>query len=600
MQLVPAILALLAASACLSNQAAAQTAGPIAGELQKPAPKSHRALNASDDLRNLYDVGAYRLSLTIDPKLRLLSGVVAMEATTTTSKVRRIAMDLFANWEVRSVQLLEGELSFEQNLIGPDLAHKHVGDHLFVDLPKPLEAEQKFRIAVSYKGTPPAPRGNGKRKPQHGFFWGTSADGSPRVDVSCQYIGSHSWWPSKAAYFHPEDKPDRVLISLTVPQDLVAVSIGNLVSKSRPKPGWQTWNWRLDTPVPTWAVSFAIGPYVRIEREVTLPGLKQPLSLSFYACPENVERAKAQLATVPTILKVYTERFGPYPYPHAKLAIVDTLAVSSAGATLISYGSDYPAWEASQQDTKAKPQCEADAGFDAILAHELAHIWWGHNISARSWKDVWLHESFANYGTYLVRESLLGRAAADKDLFNWQSKISSKSRIFPGERAAYSSQMSLRSALWLKGPLVLNQLRHYVGDDEAWFGALRDLQSQHHLGFADTSDLVALLEARTGHDWSPYFDAWYYSSGHPRVDVRVRIVDNGLSIAASNDSRSGPGSRVPLDLVWYEAERKQERRIWLKPGDNKVFIDSTSRPSRVEATGLERLLARIAVRLEDR
>ncbi|MFT7678018.1 MAG: aminopeptidase N [Planctomycetota bacterium] len=592
MHLRPALLALTLAVACFPSWAAA---GPQIG--RTPAPVAHA--RASEDLRELYDVGTYLLHLELDPKNRILSGVVAMEATTTASKVRRVALDLFESWEVQSVELLEGKLSFEHDLSGLALAHKHVGDHLFIDLPRPYAAEEHFRVAVRYAGTPPAPLGSEKRKPEHGFFWGTSKDGSPRVDVSCQYVGSHSWWPCKAAYFHPEDKPDRVLVALTVPEDLTAVSVGNLVSTSKPKAGKRTWRWSLDAPTPTWAVGFAVGPYTRIDQEVYLSGLKKPLSLSFYACPENVERARAQLATVPQILEVYSERFGPYPYPHNKLAIVDSLAASSAGATLVSYGSNYPAWNAREEVGVGKPECEADAGLDPILAHELAHIWWGQSVSARSWKDVWLHESFANYGVNLVREDLLGRDAADEDLFGWQTKVSSKSRVFPGEDAAYSSQKSLRSAIWLKGPLVLNQLRHYVDDDQAWFGALREMQSKHHLGFADTADLIALLEYRTGQNWSPYFNAWYYGSGRPRVDGVVYVMDNELSINANNEWRSGKGSRVPLDLVWFEGELKRKHRVWLRPGNNQYSIETKSRPQDVEIVNLERLLARIAVKPED-
>lgn len=557
---------------------------------ERTAPESEESVHALDP-RDVYDVRRYAIDIELDPGDRSIRGRVDLEARSKYDGVTSIAVDLSGAYRVQAVHLLrEPRLTKGEPLIGQPLSFGHRDEIVTIELPRPLEPEQPFALSIHYGGRTPAPLYGRGDHPYQGVFWGETKAGHPRVDVACQTVDGSVWWPCKTANYHPGDKPDSVSVALTVPEPLVAVSIGKLVGEDVPRKGWRTYRWRLDAPTPTWAVGFAAADYRIIDREVPLPGLDRPLHLSFYSTPENVDRARAQLDTIPAILQAYVERFGDYPYPHAKLAVVDSLAWSSSGATLISYGSQYPA--------AAGKNAAPELRIDPFLAHELAHLWWGQSVTAETWSDAWIHESFASYGLHLLRESTLGRATAERILSDHKASITEKTRIRAHGRAAHCGRQAQTSALWYKGPLVLAQLRHYLDDDGAWFDCLKGLQQRGHLGFATTDDLIELLNERTGEDWTGYFQAWYSNAGLPRLDVHVTVIDGpSLLVRASNEQERGHPWRVPIDLAWQEGSQPRTHRIWLEPGPNGEAIECLQVPTDVRIEHLERLLGRIAVTL---
>src|SRR5204862_6726107 len=119
--------------------------------------------------------------------------------------------------------------------------------------------------------------------------------------------------------------------------------------------------------------------------------------------------AKLQFADVPKMLAVYEERFGPFPFPKSKYALVETTFWGMEHSTAVAYGSSFPAW--CKKEGKPDPFASANRFFDYILVHESAHEWWGNAVSAKSWGHFWIHEGFATYAESVYVEETQGEAA---------------------------------------------------------------------------------------------------------------------------------------------------------------------------------------------
>jgi aminopeptidase N len=532
-----------------------------------------------------YDVRTYRLDLELLPLQHELRGTVAVEVVILDKDVEVIELDLRAGWLVEKVELLDGELTYDRSLEGRRLYADHKGDRLRCELLKTARPGQPVVLAVTYRGHP-----FDKRIEPQVFFWGEAADGRPYVDVACQRAGAHSWWPCKSSYRHPEDKPDRVWVHVTVPRNLTAVSCGRHVRTTLASDDRHTFHWRLDAPIPTWGVPLNVGPYVRRARELTLPGLDAKLLYELYVLPENVEKALVEFERVPEALRYFSEVFGPYPFPGEKFAIVDSRAYSSAGATVVSYGSRYPVWNAQQAG--------AAVAFDETLVHELAHSWWGHGVTAENWSEAWLHESFAAYAEVLFHEHLEGREAAHDRLTSLFRATHTALGLRPTKpvncaREAYSR------GLWLRGPLVLETLRHFVDDDEQFFGAPRDLQASHRHGCVTTESLAAALASRTERDWTQFFDEWYTGHGYPHLKGTVKVEGSKLCVDVENGQSGVQTFHVPLDLEWREGDTRVTRRVALEPGRNTIEVPCAQPPHDVQVVKLQRLLGRHRVEVRE-
>ena len=447
--------------------------------------------------------------------------------------------------------------------------------------------------------------------PSQAWLAERTSEGTLRFDCALQYSGAHFVFPCKASFYHPEDTPKHTRMRFRVPEGLVAIGPGRGYSQEHAA-GIRTFDFELNRPVPTWALGFALGPY---EQE-TLQWDRaegEPVAIEVYRIADERPASQNQAASgrrsvssptadqrlvaqVPTMLDTLESVFGPYPFPETRLALVETLSLSSANATWTGLRSDF-----------FRPESAGDQGEEVertlqhatrVLAHELGHAWWGHGLSVHSWEDIWLHESFASYGELCVLEALQGPERRDFAYQAMLGNVSPKARLRMVGRAGRSAHTASSPVLWFKGPWVLRTLQYEVGDDEVWHGALADFQERYRFQTVTTQDWVDVLSKHTEQSWSRFFEQWFEGPGYPRIRGKVQVSEHGIHLAITNHADEIRRFHVPMDLSWQEGGESRSKRILLAPGQNELFIHAQA-PKEVAVAGLSEVLGIHQVRVHE-
>ncbi|MAB79985.1 MAG: hypothetical protein CMJ89_11590 [Planctomycetes bacterium] len=528
----------------------------------------------AEDLRTSYDVKAYDMQLAVRPETRTLEGLVDLVATVTAESLERCVVDLHSSYEVCGVT----------DALGTELAFQHREHALRIDLASPVPGGESFTVRIHYRGQP-------EGGDFDGFHWEKSPGGKPWISTACQGIGAHYWYPCKASFFHAEDKPERVSMAITCPADLYAVSNGRLVEVVEGGPDWfeggsgkwKTYRWRHDYPLETYAVTLNVGPYVVVEDELKLVGIDEPVSYSYYVLPGSVKKALIQFQQVPELLRVFSEAFGPYPFPESKFALVETSFWGMEHSTAVAYGSSYPAWcEANEVED---PFAKYNRWFDYILVHEVAHEWWGNAVSAEHWGHFWIHEGLGTYAEGVYVEALQGREAADRFFEEMGRRVpADRGRLYRGDHPDSSDAYS--GLIYSKGACVMNTVRHYIDNDPTWWRTLKSFQAEFRYGNATTEDFRTALERETRRDWRRFFKEWFYGEGTPALNIRFFSNEEGTFAEVENLRGD---FYVPLDLVWTD-RRTRRVRFWVEPGVHLFQIPCAAPPSDLRVVWLERLL----------
>lgn len=546
------------------------------------AAAGRSGLAAEDDPRTAYDVKEYRIELLVDPEAQTIRGFGGVAGVVTADSLASVVLDLEHHLAVQSVARVDGDLFLNELPQSRPLKWERRADQVEVALEEPLKRGDRFQLAVAYAGRPL------RVDDFNGFQWSKTPSGAPWIASSCQTIGAHTWFPCKASYFHPEDKPDRVAVNVTAPSSLIVASNGRLIDVAKSGP-LTTWRWRLDHPIPDYSIAIDLAPFVVIEDEVELPGLPRKLPLRYYVLPESEAKARKQFAQVPELLRFFSEKFGPYPFPDDKFALVETPIWGMEHATLISYGNSFP--DAIRDTGAIDPYELRNKLYDYVLVHETAHEWWGNAISCRSWGDFWIHEGFACYAETLWVEHLHGLNAALDFMQEKRRGLSDLTTVWRPRHAnageAWDTQM------YDKGAWLLQMLRYVIGD-EAFFASIRDFVTDSRLRYATATseEFQAICEKHAGVSLRSFFQPWLYGTRWPSYTVHRPKLE-GVKATVAIECKSGGQFpfEMPLDVeaVLTDGSRVK-KRVKLVKGANSVTIEAPSPIARVEFPGFRWIL----------
>ena len=434
-----------------------------------------------------YDVTWYGLDIAVDPVQQTVAGIVTLKGTSVVSSLQTVILDLISSLTVSAVNGANVS-SFDHN---ENLLNVHFNT--------PLVSGQEFEIAIAYDGAP-VTSGFGS------FVFGTRQGSNlPLIWSLSEPFFARTWWPSKDL---PEDKADSADIAITVPQELTAVSNGVLRNVTINGDGTKTFYWHESYPITTYLISVAISDYdYFVEYFHSSPNDSIPVE--YYITPEKSAGAFSASSGFPEtvqMLSVFSELFGPYPFAGEKYAQVE-------------FG-----WGGGMEHQTATSLNVDESGANLFLvAHEVAHQWWGNMVTCRDWNSIWLNEGFATYSEGLYIEARDGKSALNAYMQAIIRPVGFWGRLY---RSNLDDPYSIFSnTVYDKGAWVLHMLRTIVGDDN-FFEILRAYRTAHEFGTVVTEDFQAVAESihGSGLDW--FFNQWVYGTGRPQYFYTWSLVRN--------------------------------------------------------------------------
>ncbi|GII77843.1 metallopeptidase [Sphaerisporangium rufum] len=411
-----------------------------------------------------YDVGHYALKLSYDPAATRLSGTARVTATATQA-LSRFNLDLHG-FTVRSV-----------TVDGRAAGHSRADDELVVTPAQPLAKGARFEVAIDYAGRPEPVR-NSSNLGTYGFI--PTKDGA---FVTAEPNGARTWFPSND---HPADKAT-FDFDVTVPAGLTVIANGELRGRPVTTGGRTTFSWRETHPMVTYLATITMGRFeVRTGRS--------PGGLPVYAAtdPRYREHLDFLYRTSAKVTDYWSTVFGNYPF-------------SSTGGVIDDFSAGYAL------ENQTKPMYGGFQPDESIIAHELAHQWFGDSVSITRWKDLWLNEGFATYAEWLWSEHNGGTTAARSFQDYYGSEQAALWKYPPG--VARPDDL-FNASVYVRGAMTLHVLRGRIGDD-TFFRLLRAWTGEHRYGNATTEQFIALAEKMSGKQLDDLFDAWLYQPRRP-------------------------------------------------------------------------------------
>jgi len=352
---------------------------------------------------------------------------------------------------------------------------------LHITLAAPLPAGAALTTTVRYAGNPKPIRS----------IWGEVGfeELSEGVLVAGQPNGASSWFPCDD---HPAAKASyRIQISTDSPY--YALANGELVSR-RTRAAQTTWTYELHEPTSTYLITLQIGKYdsVRLSKAPVLMHALLPHRL--------IRDFEYDFGRQPQMMKLFTTLFGPYPLSTGYTVVVtdDDLDIPLEAQGISIFGANH---------------CDGRRGAERLIAHELAHQWFGNSVTVRRWRDIWLHEGFACYAEWLWSEES-GGPSADERAERYHQKLAGLPQDLllsdPGPRDMFDDRV------YKRGALTLHVLRRRIGDDN-FFALLRDWTTRYRHSTAVTDDFTGLAAHYSHESLRGLWDAWLYRTDLPAL-----------------------------------------------------------------------------------
>lgn len=418
-----------------------------------------------------YRVSRYELELEYKVAINRLAGSATITAVTL-AELTTFSLDLSRALSVTKVTV---------NGTRPAQFRAAMGK-LHITLTERLPAGAAMTIAIRYGGNPRPIRS----------LWGEVGfeELTEGALVAGQPNGASSWFPCDD---HPSAKASfRVQIATESPY--FALANGKLLAK-RPRAGMTTWVYEQAEPTSTYLMTVQVGVYDR--HRMAKNGVE-----IFAVLPARLRTAfDHDFGRQPQMMKLFMELFGPYPLATGYTVVVtdDDLEIPLEAQGISIFGANH---------------CDGKRGSERLIAHELAHQWFGNSVTVQRWRHIWLHEGFACYAEWLWSEHC-GERTADEWARHYHHRLKNSAQNLvladPGPRDMFDDRV------YKRGALTLHTLRRRIGDTN-FFALLQDWTARYHHSSVVTDDFIGLAKQYSDDSLRSLWAAWLYSTRVPPLD----------------------------------------------------------------------------------
>ncbi len=462
------------------------------------------------------DISYYKLDLEILIDERIIGGTLVARVHFRTDQPDLIELDLSSAMNVDSVKFFGEVWPFEH-------------DNHILKIPTlqiTMHGGYDFSVEIFYGGTP-IPSG-------FGSFNFDTYNGEDHVWTLSEPYGARDWWPCKD---DPSDKADSMDIIISLPDDQIPVSNGLLINEVEIGDGKKKYHWKEKYPISTYLVSITTYPY-RFWSDNYISPQNDTMPIDFYVYPNHYDMTYNNYLKTKEMITIFSEKFGEYPFINEKYGHVEFNRAGGMEHQTISSMGGHSEW---------------------LIAHELAHQWWGNLVTCASFNHIWLNEGFARFGEALWQEEKYG-VGAYRDFWSahayygpgtvYVENPTSTSEIFNGN-------LSYNKAGW-----VLHMLRGILGDS-IFFDVLKSYATNDSLAYnaVTTEKFQNVSEYISGLELDYFFDQWIYGEGYPKYSIDWEINKNSELIVNIQQVQKTQYFKMPINLQLLLPDGITEIRI---------------------------------------
>ncbi len=479
---------------------------------------------------------------------------VATHSLVSVGALKRVTFDAI-DLDVRKVEVDGKPVEFDNSS----------GQQLHVLIPRGIKARTEFTVRISYRATP-----------QRGlYFVGTEQAWTQGQDIDSRH------------YFPCLDTPAQKCsseVKATFPKGMTSLSNGALL-KDSVKGNRRTMHWRLDAPHAPYLVTLVVGQFEVLEQKSNETKVRTLFP------PGRKEDALRCVKRTPQMLALF-ERLTGQPYPwgdYSQVFVREFIfgGMENTSATTLT--------DSVLHDARA----HADYSAEFLIAHELAHQWFGDLLTCRDWPHGWLNEGFATYSEILWKEEGESLDEADHqrkaDFDSYLSEVAER-YARPIVARKFDAPIDLFDRhLYEKGALVLHELRRRLGDED-FFASIREYVAAHSGGSVETVDLARAIERTTGRNVDRFFDEYVHRAGHPKLKVSLKYDASRKSVRVGlKQTQDGDAYALTLPVRLVVGEKTTSHELSVTQKEQTFFLAADREPSQCLVDARRELLASLDV-----